>query len=68
MISGTPGSSGAPAALIEKGFMLIAIVLFATFLLAPSVFVFKGSVEKPLGFASGRQTGPDFPQLHYDIE
>ena len=39
------GRAGGRAALIENGLMLVAFVLFATFLLAPAVFVFKGSVE-----------------------
>ena len=33
------------AGLIENGGMLIALALFVIFLLAPAVFVFKGSVE-----------------------
>ena len=41
----TRGRAGIPSALIENGVMLIAVGLFATFLLAPAVFVFKGSVE-----------------------
>ncbi len=34
------------AGLIENGGMLLALALFIIFLLAPAVFVFKGSVEK----------------------
>ncbi len=40
------GSNGwQPAAFVERGFMFLAFLGFMTFLLAPAVFVFKGSVE-----------------------
>ncbi|MCY4258677.1 MAG: hypothetical protein OXC91_00240, partial [Rhodobacteraceae bacterium] len=39
------GMSWQPAAFIERGFMLLAFLGFMTFLLAPAVFVFKGSIE-----------------------
>lgn len=44
-MSTSAGKSGASAAVVENGLMLLAFAIFAAFLLAPAVFVFKGSIE-----------------------